>query len=333
MLIHIFTLSLLLVQSPAPDTKPLPDRTTFLIEFQVKRPGLYKLAGAMNDVHVESQYTYTETTTELSLDSKGKTKSTKRQVVDRIPTRLPGYIYERQIVKDGLPLSQKELDKQDKKHEEDLARTEAARQKWQDAAPKRVEEQRRQFEKDLAKRLDKLNLTAEERKAREQEEREEFEAILSGSKKPEPKMENSSILSAADFQLVRREVIDGHSTILMTFQPNPKFKGPGGNIENVLQHVSGRVWVSEQDYVPLKIEAEITKTISFGLGLLAKIKPGSKATFEWRKFNNEAWLPYKADFAASARFLLVKGMNIREITEYTNHKKYVVSSEIRVESK
>jgi hypothetical protein len=146
-------------------------------------------------------------------------------------------------------------------------------------------------------------------------------------------MENSLILNAADFQLVRREIIDGHSTILLTFKPNPKFQGPAGDFENVLQHVAGRVWVSEQDYVPVKIEAEITRTISFGLGLLAKVKPGSKATFEWRKINNEAWLPYKADFAANVRILLVKGENIREVTEYTNHKKYVVSSEIRVESK
>ena len=340
MLLRSVTLSLLLLQSPAPDTKPLPDRTNFLIEFQVKRPGIYKLMGAMHDVNVESQYTYTETTTELSLDSKGKTKSSKRQVVDHIPTRVPGYIYQRQIVKDGVPLTEKELDKQDKKHAEDLAKAEANRQKWQDDAPKRAEEakkyaeeQRKQFEKNLAKSLDKLKLTGEERKAREQKEREEYEAIVSGSKKPEPKMENSPVLRAADFQLIRREVIDGISTILLTFQPNPKFKGPSGNMEMILQHVTGRVWVSEQDYVPVKLEAEIKDTISFGLGLLAKIKPGSKGTFEWRKINNEAWLPTKADFAANARLLLVKGMNIREITEYTNHKKYVVSSEIRVESK
>ena len=339
MLLRSVTLSLLLLQAPDPDAKPLPDRTGFLIEFQVKRPGLYKLAGAMNDVNVESQYTYTETAAEISLDSKGNTKSTKRQVVDHIPTRVPGFIYQRQIVKDGVPLSQKELDKQDKKHAEDLAKAEAARQKWQDDAPKRAEEakkrteeQRRQFEKNLTKELDKLKLKGDERKAREQKEREEFEAMISGSKKPEPKMEDSSILRAADFQLVRREMIDGISTILVTFEPNPKFKGPSGDIENVLQHVGGRVWVSEQDYVPVKIEAEIRKPISFGL-VLAKIKPGSKAIFEWRKINDEAWLPYKADFAANVRLLLVKGMNIREITEYTNHKKYVVSSEIRVESK
>ena len=340
MLFSSVTLSLLLLQSLAPDTKPLPDRTSFLIEFQVKRPGLYKLAGAMNDVNVESQYTYTETSAEISLDSKGNTRSTKRQVVDHIPTRVPGYIYQRQIVKDGVPLSQKELEKQDKKHAEDLAKAEAARQKWRDDAPKRAEEakkrteeQRRQFEKNLAKELDKLKLEGDERKAREQKEREEFEAMISGSKKPEPKMEDSSILRAADFQLVRREIIDGISTILVTFEPNPKFKGPTGNMENILQHVGGQVWVSEQDYVPVKLEAEVKKPVTFGLGLLAKIKPGSKGTFEWRKINNEAWLPTRADFAANARLLLVKGMNIREITEYTNHKKYVVSSEIRVESK
>ena len=49
-----------------------------------------------------------------------------------------------------------------------------------------------------------------------------------------------------------------------------------------------------------------------------------------RKFNNEVWLPYRADFAAKVRMLLVKGLNIREVTEYSDHKKFVVSTEIKV---
>src|SRR5262245_8058508 len=150
MLLRPIALSLVLVQSPAPDPRPLPDRTTFLIEFQVKRPGLYKLMGAMNDTNLESQYTYTETTIEASLDSKGKTKSSKRQVVDHIPTHVPGYIYERQIVKDGVPLSQKELEKQDKEHEEDLAKVEAARKRWRDDAPKNNEKSSRRISRKIS---------------------------------------------------------------------------------------------------------------------------------------------------------------------------------------
>jgi len=332
------TLTLAPPQAAPQDAKPLPDRTNFLIEFQVKRPGLYRLAGAMADINAESKYTYTETITEISLDSDGRTKSTQQQVVEYIPTHLAGFIYERQTVKNGVPLTLKELDRQDRKHQENLAKAELTRQKWIDGAPQRAEDaklekekQRQQFEKKLAANLDRQNLSGEARKAREREERETFEKIISGENKPTPAMSNSPILNVADFQLVRREIIDGHPTILLSFQPNPKYKGPTGDIEKMFQHTTGYVWVSEDDYQPVKIDLEVKDAIKFGLGLLAKIQPGSRGTFEWRKINNEVWLPYRQNFSAKVRILLVKGENIREIHEYSDHKKYVVSTEIRVD--
>jgi hypothetical protein len=314
----------------APPQKPLPDRTNFLIEFQVKRGGIYKMMGWMSNVELQSQYTYRETNTEMTLDSKGTIKSSKKQVVEHIPTRLPGYIYERQVVKDGVPLSAKELEKQDRQNEANITKWEAEREKSQADRKKKSEAADRQFEQSLKKDLDRQKLTPEERKAAEQRAREVRKAALSGTVKPSPKMEDSSILQAADFQLVRREEIDGHPVILMTFKPNPNYKG-GGNIEKIFQHATGRAWVSEDDYELVKLEADISQAINFGLGLLAKIQPGSRGTFEWRKINNEVWLPSRADFAAKVRILLVKGQNIREVTEYSDHKKFVVSTEIKVQ--
>src|SRR5688572_840547 len=114
------TLTLLLcLQAPlsAQQEKPLPDRTNFLIEFQVKRQGIWKMFGDSDDAKLLSQYTYKETVSEMSLDSKGKVKKTQRDVFERIPTRAQGIIYRRQVVKNGVPLTQKELDKQDRQHE------------------------------------------------------------------------------------------------------------------------------------------------------------------------------------------------------------------------
>jgi hypothetical protein len=81
------------------------------------------------------------------------------------------------------------------------------------------------------------------------------------------------------------------------------------------------------------MEAKVLDTISMGMGLLARIQPGSRATFEWRKFNDEIWLPVRDDFTARARILLVKGMHVREVHEYTDHKKYVVDVELKFEAR
>jgi hypothetical protein len=150
--------------------------------------------------------------------------------------------------------------------------------------------------------------------------------------KPRPRMEDSSILQASDFQIAGRETLDGRSVIVLTFKPKPGYKG-GGDYEKLLQHMKGKIWVSEDDYQMMKIDAEVSDTISFGLGLLAKVQPGSKGTFEWRKFNNEVWLPYREDFTAKLRILLIKGQHMREIHQYSDYQKYVVSTELKFEGK
>jgi hypothetical protein len=302
-----------------------------LIEFQVKRPGIWRMFGDSDDDRLLAQYTYKETVTEMPLDSKGQAKKTKSDVFERIPSRLLGYVYRRQIVKNGLPLTQKDLDKQDKEYEKFLVKEEASARKWTAENTKRQAAAQRKQDEALSKALDKKGLTAEERKIHEQRAREEREQAAARARAIPRKMEDSWVLRASDFQLVRREVIAGVPTILMTFQPNPKYKGGGELEEKFLQNVSGRVWVSEDDYQLVKIEAEVMAPIKIGMGLLAKIQPGSKGIFEWRKINNEVWLPYREDFTGKVRILLVKGQHARELHEYSDYRKYSVSTEVKFE--
>jgi hypothetical protein len=49
---------------------------------------------------------------------------------------------------------------------------------------------------------------------------------------------------------------------------------------------------------------------------------------ERRKFNDEIWLPVKTDVTLNARLLLLKGFNIRQIDEYSDHKKYSVDTKL-----
>jgi hypothetical protein len=212
-------------------------------------------------------------------------------------------------------------------------KTEAHRRKWDEEWVQRKSEARRKFREELAKNLDKQKITGEERRKREEEALKAFDIGMSGQRPanaPPPKLEDSSILKALDFQLVRRETIDGQPTILLSFKPRPKYK-PADDLTKILYHTQGRVWVSEDDYEMVKVEAQVIDPISFGLGLLAKVQAGSMGVFEWRKVNNEIWMPSKEDFTAKVRILLVKGEHVREIHEYYDHKKYVVDTQLRFE--
>ena len=259
--------------------KPLPEMGPFLAEF---RKTLHL------DEKLLSQYTYTQTETELSLDGKGNTRKTETNVYEVINGPEEWQSYQRQTVKKGVPVSEKELEKSDRENKE-------------------------QVEKEKAKRDRKPESKIQEE--REKENREEQE-VLEG------------VFAMYDLQMLGREVLDGRSTVLITFKPRPGFKPKTKEGKN-LYRIAGRVWVSEEDYELARMEGELVDSISFGAGILAKLHKGSAFVLDRRKINNEIWLPVRAEVLINARVLLLKGINVKEIYEYTDHKKYSVETQLK----
>jgi hypothetical protein len=133
------------------------------------------------------------------------------------------------------------------------------------------------------------------------------------------------VFAMYDIKMLQREIIAGMPTIAVTFTPKLNYK-PKTRDGKILQHISGRAWISEEDHQLAKLEAQVNDPISIGAGILAKLQKGSTLMFERRKINNEIWLPVKADVTLNARLLLFKGLNFREIDEYSDHKKYTVDT-------
>ena len=97
-----------------------------------------------------------------------------------------------------------------------------------------------------------------------------------------------------------------------------------------MRHFAGKAWVSESEYEVVRLEAEAIETASFGLGLLARVHTGSRATFERRKVNGEQWLPARATYTASARVLLVKVMRIGGTVEFSDYRKFSVQTNTKI---
>src|SRR5262249_46624012 len=154
--------------------KPLPDKASFITEF---RKTLH------TDNSILRHYTYTEKETEITLDSKGNAKKTETNIYQVINGAEDWQTYRRQILKKGAPLTEKELEKQDREEQE------------------RVEkETRKRANQSEAKRQQEKN----------KEDREEREAI-------------DDVFAMFDFQMVQREPFEGVSSILLTFDPKPNY--------------------------------------------------------------------------------------------------------------
>jgi len=267
---------LLLTLSFQETEKPLPKQTSFLEEFRRTLNNPQKLL---------SQYTYTETETEITLDSKGRPKKTETNVYQVVNGAEEWQTYERKISKNGVPLTAQELEKQDRKERERIQKEMRNRAKWS-------EEKKRQ-----------------EKAKTEREERES----------------NDDVFAAFDYELVRRETVGGASTILLNFKPKKNYK-PKTSDGRDLHHFAGRLWISEDDHEIAKLEAEAVDTIKFGAGLLAKLQKGSTFKLEMRKVNDEIWLPVKVDVAVNGRVLLLMGLKLHLIVEFSDHKKFNVDT-------
>ena len=270
---------ILLLFATNPQDKPLPDARTLMEDF---RKTLH------SDRTLLSQYTYTEKETQTTLDSSGKPTKSETNIYQVIRGAEEWQTYRRRISKNGLALSDSELEKQDREEQKRVEKETRKRANWS-------ESKRRQ-----------------EKAKADQKEREILDEVF----------------ATYDIQLVGREELEGISTILVTFKARPGDK-PRSREGKILQHIAGRAWIAEDDHQMAKLEAEIIDPISIGAGILAKVQKGSKLAFERRKINNEIWLPVRVDASLNGRLLLLKGINMREVTEYSDHKKYTVDTQLK----
>jgi hypothetical protein len=240
----------------------------------------------------QSGYVYVETRREQKLDASGRATKETVNVFESYPA-LPGeFRWQRQTVKDGKPLSAAELAKQDRERQQKVM----------------------EYARKLEREPDKVR--AAEQKKRDEERRETDQAV-------------DDALRIYDIRMVGRESIAGYETIAFTFTPRNNAK-PRTSEGKVMRHFAGKAWVSETEYELVRLEAEAIETASFGLGLLARVHKGSKAAFERRKVNGEAWLPASATYTASARLFLLKRLRIGGTAEFSDYRKFAVETETKV---
>jgi hypothetical protein len=240
----------------------------------------------------QSAYVYVETRREQKLDASGRATKETVDVFESYPA-LPGeFRWQRQTVKDGKPVPAADLARKDR--------------------------ERQQKVMDYARRLEREpdKVRAAEQKKRAEERRETERAV-------------EDALIVYEIKMLGRETVSGHETIAFSFTPRKNAK-PKTREGRIMRHFRGQAWVSEAEYEVVRLEAEAIETASFGLGLLARVHKGSKAAFERRKVNGEAWLPASAAYTASARLFLVRRLRVGGTSEFSDYRKFTVETETKV---
>jgi hypothetical protein len=238
------------------------------------------------DEERQSNFMFTERRTEQKLDGSGRTKDESVKVFEVYPG-LPGQDrYRRLIEEDGAPVP-----------------------------PHKLAERDRDRQKEVESYASRISIDAERQKEarkRDKERRELREAI-------------DDLFRIYDIQLVLRETIEGHDTIVATLTPREGVK-PQTDDGKVMRHFKARAWISESDHELVRVEIEAVDNLSFGMGLLARVHKGTVATFQRRKVNDEVWLPERVTWTASARVLLLQRRRLRGVSEFSGYREFTVDT-------
>lgn len=138
----------------------------------------------------------------------------------------------------------------------------------------------------------------------------------------------ADFLRVDQFTNPRRELFGGQPVIVFDFGPKPEYKAR--NIkEKLIQKLVGVAWIDENAHDVARLEAHFSKEFKVAGGLLASVQPGSAFVFEQKLINNEVWLPVYAEAHASIRFLLLAGINMSDVSHFSDYRKFQVSSDLK----
>jgi hypothetical protein len=234
-------------------------------------------------------YVYQETRHDLKLDKQGKPTTETVRVFESYPG-LPGEgRWNRLVSIDGRPVPPEELERQDR--------------------------ERRKNAQDYLKRRARETDRDRQAQAREREkERRDNEVIV------------DDVFRVFDIRWLGREAVSGHETVLFSVTPRAE-ASPRTSEGRMLKHFAGKVWVSESDYEIVRVDVEAIRTVSIGLGLLARVHEGTRLSFERRKVNGDVWLPARASYTVSGRVAMVRRVRSGAVSEFSNYRRFSVETE------
>jgi len=132
-----------------------------------------------------------------------------------------------------------------------------------------------------------------------------------------------------DLCLEGQTTIDGRPVWIVSGEPRPGAEAKSRDARMLLK-VRGRMWIDQATHQWVKVEAETTGTISWGL-FLARLDPGAKLVFEQTEISPGLWLPKRLYVSGGGRVALLKHLAEEQEIEWGNYKKFSVDSKIMTE--
>ncbi len=133
------------------------------------------------------------------------------------------------------------------------------------------------------------------------------------------------LLKIEHFQNERRVSMDNRPMIALDFIGDPHVE-THGVAEDASKHLTGTLWIDEQDQEVRRVQARLDTSFHVELGLVSLDK-GSNFIFEQKIVNNEVWLPTGAFLHVEAHAALVLGYHVEVTIADDQYRQFHTSAE------
>ncbi len=239
-------------------------------------------------------YAYRERRTYINTNPFGRLGTGDVKLYEVYPSPTQDLTYRRLVAANGEPTSAAELAKQDRDYHT------------------RAAEVRRRLAEEAAARLQ--GTPEEQAEARSQRAEE-----LTRSRE-RAREQIDDVINATQFDVKRREIFEGRPAIVLTFQPRPG-ANPQTRRGDLARKFAGTAWIDEADREVRYVEATSVDSISFGLGLAARISDGAKATMRREEVADGVWMLTSVTLTGRGRALLfLRGLSLDYSVEWFDYR-------------
>jgi hypothetical protein len=126
------------------------------------------------------------------------------------------------------------------------------------------------------------------------------------------------VVDTVEFTLDRRELLHGRNTIVVAFAPRPAAR-PETDEGEMAKSFRGHIWVDEMLREVVRVEATALETLSFGLGMVARLGRGATVVLTREQVMPGSWQPSSIRFMGEGRALLFRKLRVDHVIEWFNY--------------
>ena len=142
-----------------------------------------------------------------------------------------------------------------------------------------------------------------------------------------PRSRRSSRRSGVDdavgvlrFTIDRRELVGGHPTIAVRFEPKPGASAETREGE-LAQRFTGTIFVDEASKEVVRVDATAIEDLTYGFGMVARLGKGATVAVRRERIEPDLWLPTSVRFKGRGRALMFRRLDIDQSIEWTNYRR------------